>query len=80
MLFSAVAVTDYFSQQRYRRVPFFFRCSLGFIVCSQFDDGLRVVFELISLYPFDLQFSRDEPWRGVFYLMEFFFPPHVQGL
>lgn len=77
MLFSAVAVTDYFSQQRYRRVPFFFRCSLGFIVCSQFDDGLRVVFELISLYPFDLQFSRDEPWRGPFYVTKFFIFSHV---
>ena len=32
-----------------------------------------MVFELISLYPFDLQFSRDEPWRGPFYVMKFFF-------
>ena len=34
-----------------------------------------MVFELISLYPFDLQFSRDEPWRGPFYVMKFFFFP-----
>ena len=80
VLFSAVAVTDLLLPAEVQEGSLFFRCSLGFIVCSQFDDALRVVFELISLYPFDLQFSRDEPWRGVFYLMEFFFSPHVQGL
>ena len=28
-----------FSQQRHKRVPFFSRSSLAFIVCSCFDDG-----------------------------------------
>ena len=75
MLFSTVAVT--YLLQRHRRLPFL----PGPLLHSSFAAILMMpsVWSLRQ-YLFDLQFSRDEPWRGVFYLMEFFFPPHVQGL
>lgn len=46
-----------FSQQRHRRVPFFPRSSLAFIVCSCFDDGHFVG---IPIGRFDSQFSKNE--------------------
>ena len=47
-----------FSQQRHRKVPFFPRSSLAFIVCSCFDDGHLVG---IPVCRFDSQFSKNEP-------------------
>ena len=59
--------------QRHRRVPFFSRSSLAFIVCSRFDYCRYVGFQVIPLCNFDLQFSNAEPWREPFYVMKFFF-------
>ena len=57
-----------------QEVPLSSRSSLAFFA------AILMMASVWSLrrYLFDLQFSRDEPWRGVFYLMEFFFSPHVQ--
>ena len=70
MLFSTVAVT--YLLQRHRRLPFL----PGPLLHSSFA-AILMMASVWSLrqYLFDLRFSRDEPWRGVFYLMEFFLLP-----
>ena len=79
MLFSHVALTSSFLPAAAQECSLLSRSSLGFIVCSHFDDGFCMSFELILCH-FDLQFLGNEPWRGVFYLMVFFSPSHVRGL